>query len=759
MVSVSSDAYDAAGHTGVNLTGSAGSDVATAANGVATFANLRLEGVVASAYRLNLAVQNTVGYNGIATNQNIALTAGTSTQLRVLQQPAAIVAGVAFASAVKVEILDAWNNRVLDAPSSITVKPTLVADSGASTVVDSSKSAVANSSGLVTFTGLTFTKAGTQYIEFTSTGLTSVVSDSFVITNAEADHLAWVTSPVAAKNDYAVKGAGSSDPELEVRDAFENPVLTGAATSVSVAVQPANTDVLAISGASATSDSSARIKFSNLVLRAKVGSYTLRFRAANGSLPVNGTHLDSLAPVAISFGDPTALNLTRSAAGANSGVPFTTQPRLNIEDSAGNVVADSTLAVTISETETQVLSGTVTRAAVAGSVDFTDSGAMFTGAAANGLTLKYAVTYNGSEISTTQSINLTAGAAVALTIGQQPTDVRTRDAFSPVPTVVLRDAAGNRVYSDSTSTVTAQLLDASGSPVGNPTAAFTAASGLVTFAGLSFTAPSTDGYSITYKLTSNNQTVTSSLFEILPGAATELRVTTAPSTVEADQSTTKTGELLPSQPVVKLYDFDGNLVTTTNTGVATIRVKSGVGASLSSGQTTATFSGGVATFTGVKLVGTPGVDYVLEFTSANPTLTSAGTSALRVAHNVVDHISLTQAAAGGRAGSRFTTQPIVTIQDRYGNTVTDGEGSDFTIHAAAAITAQNGVPLTTPLDIQASNADEVASGGVATFGALTISGLVSNTYALTYSAGSQPRCRSCRSSKSGHRCSKPDPKS
>ncbi|MFM6965884.1 MAG: beta strand repeat-containing protein, partial [Rhodoluna sp.] len=501
-VSVSSDAYDAAGHTGVNLTGSAGSDVATAANGVATFANLRLEGVVASAYRLNFAVQNTVGYNGIATNQNIALTAGTSTQLRVLQQPAAIVAGVAFASAVKVEILDAWNNRVLDAPSSITVKPTLVADSGASTVVDSSKSAVANSSGLVTFTGLTFTKAGTQYIEFTSTGLTSVVSDSFVITNAEADHLAWVTSPVGAKNDYAVKGAGSSDPELEVRDAFENPVLTGAATSVSVAVQPANTDVLAISGASATSDSSARIKFSNLVLRAKVGSYTLRFRAANGSLPINGTHLDSLAPVAISFGDPTALNLTRSAAGANSGVPFTTQPRLNIEDSAGNVVADSTLAVTISETETQVLSGTVTRAAVAGSVDFTDSGAMFTGAAANGLTLKYAVTYNGSEISTTQSINLTAGAAVALTIGQQPTDVRTRDAFSPVPTVVLRDAAGNRVYSDSTSTVTAQLLDASGSPVGNPTAAFTAASGLVTFAGLSFTAPSTDGYSITYKLTS-----------------------------------------------------------------------------------------------------------------------------------------------------------------------------------------------------------------------------------------------------------------
>ena len=135
----------------------------------------------------------------------------------------------------------------------------------------------------------------------------------------------------------------------------------------------------------------------------------MRFTAANGSLPINATHVDSVAPVAITFGDPTSLNLTRAAAGANSGVPFTTQPQLNIEDSAGNIVADSTLPVTMSENETQVLGGTNTIAATAGQVDFTGSGSMFTGAAANGLTLKYAITYNGTEISTTQTINLAAG--------------------------------------------------------------------------------------------------------------------------------------------------------------------------------------------------------------------------------------------------------------------------------------------------------------------------------------------------------------
>ena len=156
-VQTGASAYDAAAHTGANLTGPASSDVVDAVAGVATFSGLRLEGVAASAYALNFETVNTAGYNGIATTQNIALTAGTQTQLRVVEQPSNIVAGVAFATAVKAEILDAWKNRVLDVANSVTIKPTLVADALASTVIDSTKTAVANSSGLVTFTGLTFT--------------------------------------------------------------------------------------------------------------------------------------------------------------------------------------------------------------------------------------------------------------------------------------------------------------------------------------------------------------------------------------------------------------------------------------------------------------------------------------------------------------------------------------------------------------------------------------------------------------------------
>jgi hypothetical protein len=730
QVTVSSDAYDSGAHTGVNLTGASGFDTVSAVAGEASFAGARLEGVVSSAYVLKFAIVATPGYNGLLTSQNLALTAGTQTHISVVQQPTAIIAGAAFSPAVSVEILDAWNNRVLDAPSTVTVKPSLVDDALGTNVLDSSKTAVSNTAGLVAFTGLTFTEAGSQYVQFTSAGLLSAISTSFTITNAQAHHLVWVTSPVGAKNDYAIKGAANANPELEIRDQYENPVLTGPATSVDVTEASASGNVISISGGSArNSVGSARIVFSALVLRAKVGGYTLRFSATNGSLPINGTHVDSLAPVSISFGDPAALHLTRAAAGANSGSAFATQPKLNIEDTAGNVVGDSSLNVTVSSTATQALSGTRVKALVGGSVDFTDSGLTFTGAVATGLPLKYAVTYNSTEISTNQTIDLNPGLAVALTIGQQPTTTKTRVSFNPVPTVVLRDSAGNQVTTDSASSVTAQLKDSSGNPVGSETSPFTASNGLVTFTGLAFQAPSTTNYYVTFKLTSNGQAVTSNAFDILPGVATELRITRQPSTLTLDSTPGKTGELLSVQPIAKLYDQDGNLVTNANSGVVTVRVHSTDSAGdLSEGSVTANIVGGVANFAGVKFVGTPGVAYNLDFATAtpNPALTSAASSAISVTHNDATHLVITRAAANGRSGMLFSTQPIIRVKDRYENTVTSGPDSTADITATGDITAPT-IGVTNP-----SNDTATAVDGVATFQALGLTGLVSNTYRLNF---------------------------
>lgn len=727
-IAVSADAYDSAAHTGVNLTGPTGFATVDAVAGEATFVGARLEGVAAT-YALKFEVVNTAGFNGLATSQNLALTAGTETHLAVVQQPTAIIAGAAFSPVVTVEILDAWNNRVLDVANSVTIKPTLVDAAVLGNEVDATKSAVANSSGLVTFTGLTFTKAGTQFIQFTSTGLLATTSSSFVITNAQAHHLTWVNAAAtfSAKNDYAIKDAANANPELEVRDQYENPVLTGNATTVVVTESTSSADVRAISGASISSNSSARVSFANLVMRAKAGSYTLNFTASNGSLPINGDV--ATATVSISFGDPSALRLTRNAAGANVDLPFTTQPKLNIEDTAGNVVADSGLAVTVSENVSQVLSGTTTKSATAGSVDFTDSGLKLSGTVETGLRLKYAVTYNGTEISTSQDIDLDPGLAINLTIGQQPTTVQTRVAFSPVPTVILRDGSGNRVTSDNSSTVTAQLKDSTGNPVGSETSAFTASGGLVTFTGLAFQAPSTEGYFVTFKLVSNGVAATSTPFDILPGVATELRITRQPSTDAVDHTPGKTGELLSTQPIAKLYDQDGNLVTTANSGAVTVRVKSTDGAGdLTEGTVTADVTGGIATFSGVKFVGTPGVTYTLDFATAtpNPTLTSLASSTISVTHNDANHLVVTRAASGGRSGEAFTTPPIITIKDRYQNTVTSGAAANSRVTVTGEVTAPSAGSA------NLSGASATASGGVATLTTLTLTGSIANTYKLNF---------------------------
>jgi hypothetical protein len=241
---------------------------------------------------------------------------------------------------------------------------------------------------------------------------------------------------------------------------------------------------------------------------------------------------------------------------------------------------------------------------------------------------------------------------------------------------------------------------------------FTASGGLVTFTGLSFQAPSTEGYFVTFKLTSTGAAKTSTAFDILPGVATELRITQQPSTDTVDHTPGKTGELLSSQPIAKLYDQDGNLVTTTSTGSVTIRVKSTDSAGdLSEGTLTANITGGIATFSGVRFVGTPGVTYTLDFATAspNPVLTSLASTPISVTHNDATHLVVTQIAANGRSGMLFDTQPVVTVKDRYENTVTTGADSSADITATGEITAPT-VGVTNP-----SNDTATATAGVATF--------------------------------------------
>jgi hypothetical protein len=264
-------------------------------------------------------------------------------------------------------------------------------------------------------------------------------------------------------------------------------------------------------------------------------------------------------------------------------------------------VTDSTLTITAGVTDANYSTvGTTTKQAVAGEADFTGTGFGIAGTAGTGKTLNFStVLGNGTAVNTTQTIALTAGTAVELAMGQQPSTVETGTAISPAPTVIVRDAWHNPVLTDSSSTVTAQLYR-NGSTAGtNQNATKTAASGTATFSGVTTVAPSTTGYYYRYTLTSNGATVDSNTFEIAAGAPNSIVVTTAPNTYDGT-SRTKSGGLLKIQPTVQLLDASGNVATQVNSGTITISVN-GTGGSVAGGQTTANIVNGVATFTGVKV--------------------------------------------------------------------------------------------------------------------------------------------------------------
>jgi hypothetical protein len=91
-----------------------------------------------------------------------------------------------------------------------------------------------------------------------------------------------------------------------------------------------------------------------------------------------------------------------------------------------------------------------------------------------------------------------------------------------------------------------------------------------------------------------------------PGAGAQLSITTAPVGGAS-------GAALGTQPVVKVLDAAGNVVTG-STAAVTVAIQSGTGGTLG-GTTTVNAVAGVATFSSLTLAGVVGSNYVLRFTA------------------------------------------------------------------------------------------------------------------------------------------------
>ena len=405
------------------------------------------------------------------------------------------------------------------------------------------------------------------------------------------------------------------------------------------------------------------------------GDYTYTVTAV-----YNGWTAASAASGGVTVSNPTQLAFQAQPPSATSGTAFTGQPSVAILNAEGRTVPTSTEPVTLTITDSpagatlECVQNPV--AAVAGIATFT--GCRIDKAGSYTLT----ATANRLAAATSSSFTIEAGAADQLSFTSQPSDATGGIAFGTQPVVTVQDAFGNTVTTSTASvTATATGPSLTCSPASNTALA---SAGIAAFTGCAIARAGT--YTLT--ATAGLLTTTSEPVTVVVGAPATLAFTTqplTPSTAGAALSAT-----------VAVQDAGGNTVTD-STNLVTLGVTNG---STTCGSSTPT--AGAASFTGCTL-DTAGT-YTLSATSAG--LAPAQSAIITITAGAATALIFSTKPASATGGLEFGTQPVITVQDAFGNTVT---GSTATVTLGVTGSPATGVLICTATSV-------VAVAGVATFG-------------------------------------------
>jgi hypothetical protein len=493
---------------------------------------------------------------------------------------------------------------------------------------------------------------------------------------------AILTTPAAGS---ASGSAFTTQPVITFKDAFGN-TLTNSTASVTMTVSSGATTL----GTTTLNAVAGIATFTNVGISGTAGTtYTLTF--TSGSL--TATQTITITPT---FGTPTQATLTTPALGSASGSAFTTQPVITIKDAAGNIVTNSTASVTMTVSSGATTVGTTTINAVAGIATFTNVG--ISGIAGTPYTLTFTST---GLTSATQSITPTFGTATQATLTTPAAGAPSGSAFTTQPVITLKDTFGNTVNTNVSVTMT---VSSGATTVGTTT--INAVAGIATFTNVGISGIAGTSYTLTF--TSGSLTATQSIIPTF-GIATQAPLTTNPAGAPS-------GSAFTTQPVITIKDTFGNTVTNSTASV-TMTVSSGDNKATTVGAFTINAVAGIATFTNVGISGTDGTSYTLTFTSGSFTATQSITATFGLATQAI----LTTPAAGSASGSAFTTQPVITIKDAFGNTVTNST-------ASVTMSVSSGDNKATTVGAFTIN----AVAGIATFTNVGISGTAGTPYTLTF---------------------------
>ena len=621
-----------------------------------------------------------------------------ATQLGFVQEPGAATAGRPISPAVRVAVRNDQGGTVTKATNQVTLA--LGANSGGATLGGTTTVAAVN--GIATFANLTLDKAGAGYtLVATSGSLASATSTSFSNVAGAASQLTFTTPPPGS----ATSGQPlAPQPVLQLRDAFGNAV-GQAGVTVAVAV---NSGSATLGGSTtATTSAAGTATFANLSLTGS-GNVTLSFSATGLTSAVSST-------IAVTSAGPGGLAIvTQPSAAAQSGVPFSVQPAVQLRDAGGAPVNTAGVAITAS-----LASGPAGGAISGGTVAQTAAGgtATFTNLAIIGPTGSYTIQFSSPGLSPVTSATILVGAAppgpaTQLTITTQPSSTATSGTpFAQQPVLQLRDASGNPV-SQSGVTVTAAIASGGGT-LGGTTTGTTNASGVASFTNLSITGSAgsrTLGFSATGLTGATSTPVT-----IGAVAASQLTITTQPS------SSAVSGTAFAQQPVVQLRDAAGNPVSQSGVTV-TAAIASG-GGTLGGTTSATTNASGAASFTDLSITGSAGTR-TLSFSSTGLTgATSAAISITAAPPSPATQLSVTtQPSSSAVSGTAFAQQPVLQLRDAGGNPV-----SQSGVTVTAAIASGGGT-------LGGTATATTNASGVASFTDLSITGSAGNR-TLSFSSG------------------------
>lgn len=450
--------------------------------------------------------------------------------------------------------------------------------------------------------------------------------------------------------------------------------------------------------------------YTNLTID-KIGTYVVSFNASGIASATSNSFVISVGPAAqLAF----IVNPTDTRAHEI----MTPDVVVQVQDLGGNhVVTSASINLAIGTNPTPGAPGlNIGGGAV---VPTTTGTATFTGLsidkAATGYTL-YGTGFtlgSGSVVltaTTSTLFNITANAPAKLAFRTNPPIQSTvNNVLVPAPVVEVQDAYGN--YVSTTTTITVSVGNNPGGAVLSGTKTITTATGDAAFSTLSL-----DKVGLGYTLNASAPGLlpgSSSAFDIVAGPPTQVVFIAEPSgnNIAAEPFTT--------QPIVEIQDAGGNRVFVTAAVNVSIAMNGGTFTSGTlSGVGTLNTVAGRATFSGLSIdkIG----NYTLQVTSAG--LTSDVTGVFTIITGAPYRLGFYTEPGNGMAGDALNQQPVVQVQDKGGNHISNNINTPVLLSIASG-----------PGVITSINQNPVNSfAGFSNFGGLTFN--TAGCYTITASA-------------------------